>query len=289
MLKIPILFFEQLRPNQWTKNLLIFAAFIFSIQNMKLVDFLNVTFGFFLFSFVAGCVYILNDFVDREVDKQHPEKCNRPMASGKLKPHLAFTFGFALLFSSLYFSYFLNPLFFVVLVIYFLLNIAYSFKLKHVVIIDVLIIASGFVFRAISGALVIHVPFTPWFLLCAMLLALFLAIGKRRHELISLSNSNHLKRKVLGNYSLPLLDQMSNIVTTGTLLTYCLFTFDSGNTIHLMWTIPFVIYGIFRYLYLIHVENKGGKPEQILLQDKHILFTVVLYTISVILILIIFE
>ena len=288
-----ILLLQQLRPKQWVKNGLIFAALIFSFQSFQISELYEllwkVLIGFFIFSFVSGSVYVLNDFMDREADKQHPEKCKRPMASGQLNPYLAIVVGGILLISSLVASWFLNPLFSIVLIIYFCLNVAYSIKLKHVVIIDIMIVASGFVFRAISGALIIKVPFTPWFLLCTMLLALFLAVGKRRHELVLLQNNKAGHRKVLEFYSVPLIDQMISIITAATLLSYSLFTFDSGRTIHLMWTIPFVIYGIFRYLYLIHIEGKGGKPEKVLFQDKPILITVILYVVSVIAILICFE
>ncbi|WP_438350481.1 decaprenyl-phosphate phosphoribosyltransferase [Paenibacillus sp. FA6] len=279
----------QLRPKQWTKNLLIFAALLFSFEKINITTFLDTLLGFFLFSFISGCVYILNDYVDREADRNHPTKKNRPMASGALNPYVALTFGGFLLFASLIISYFQNPLFTVLLIVYFALNVAYSFILKHVVIIDIMVIAAGFVLRAIAGGLVIHVPFTPWFLICTMLLSLFLAIGKRRHELFLLENDKGTHRKVLEKYSFPLLDQLNSIVTTATIISYSLFTFTSGRTIHLMWTIPLVIYGIFRYLYLIHIENKGGSPDKVLFEDKPILVTVILYVVSVVFILAFFE
>lgn len=283
------LLFIQLRPKQWTKNLLIFAALLFSFETMSLSIVMNTFLGFLLFSFISGCVYILNDYVDREADQNHPLKKNRPMASGALNPYVALTFGGFLLLASLIVSYFQNPLFSVLLIVYFVLNVLYSFILKHVVIIDIMVIAAGFVLRAIAGGLVIHVPFTPWFLICTLLLSLFLAIGKRRHELFLLENDKGTHRKVLDKYSLALFDQLNSIVTTATIISYSLFTFTSGRTIHLMWTIPFVIYGIFRYLYLIHVENKGGSPDRVLFEDKHILVTVILYVVSVVCILVIFE
>ena len=186
-------------------------------------------------------------------------------------------------------SFLLNPLFTGLLILYFALNVSYSLALKHVVIIDIMIIAAGFVLRAIAGGLVIRVPLTPWFLICTLLLSLFLAIGKRRHELFLLENDKGAHRKVLDNYSFALLDQLNTIVTTATIISYSLFTFTSGRTIHLMWTIPLVIYGIFRYLYLIHIENKGGSPDRVLFEDKHILITVILYVISVVGILAYFE
>lgn len=287
--QLPMLLFRQLRPKQWTKNLLIFAAPLFSFEVVNPGVLFDTLIGFFLLSFVSGCVYIVNDYADREADRNHPVKKYRPMASGALPPKLAIGFGALLLIASLVISYSLNPLFTVLLVLYFTMNVAYSFRLKHVVIIDIMIIAAGFVLRAIAGGLVIHVPFTPWFLLCTMLLSLFLAIGKRRHELHLLQHDKGSHRKVLDQYSFDLLDQMSSIVTTATIISYSLFTFTSGRTVHLMWTIPLVIYGMFRYLYLIHIEKKGGAPDRVLLEDAHILVTVILYVISVIGILVYFE
>jgi len=287
--QIPLLLLKQLRPKQWTKNLLIFAAPLFSFETINFSSFLDTLIGFFLLSFVSGCVYIVNDYADREADRNHPVKKYRPMASGALPPTLAIVFGVLLLIVSLAVSYLVNPLFTVLLLLYFAINVAYSFRLKHVVIIDIMIIAAGFVLRAIAGGLVIHVPFTPWFLLCTMLLSLFLAIGKRRHELHLLKNDKGSHRKVLEQYSFDLLDQMSSIVTTATIISYSLFTFTSGRTVHLMWTVPFVIYGMFRYLYLIHIEKKGGSPDRVLFEDYHIMCTVILYVISVVGILIYFE
>ncbi|MCM3341465.1 decaprenyl-phosphate phosphoribosyltransferase [Paenibacillus sp. MER TA 81-3] len=283
------LLFTQLRPKQWTKNLLVFAALLFSLKAVDLSAFIRSLAAFFLFSFVSGCVYIINDYADREADRIHPVKKNRPMASGALNPALALWFGGLLLAASLVASYFINPLLTVLLVVYFILNVSYSFKLKHMVILDIMVIASGFVLRAIAGGLAIFVHLTPWFLLCTMLLSLFLAIGKRRHELFLLEDQKGSHRKVLENYSFALLDQLTGIVATATIISYSLFTFTAGRTIYLMWTIPLVIYGIFRYLYLVHIENKGGAPDRMLLEDKHILVTVILYVISVVAILLLFE
>ncbi len=240
-----------------------------------------------LFSFVSGAVYILNDLVDLELDRQHPIKKNRPMASGNLPPAIAVSAGSILLLVSLVTSYYLNTWFGLILTVYFVLNVAYSFYLKNVVIIDVMVIATGFVLRAAGGAYVIDVPMTPWFIICTMLLALFLAISKRRHELtlVEAEGTQGDYRMVLNSYSTRLLDEMNSIVTTATIISYALFTFTSGRTLNLMWTIPLVIYGIFRYLYLIHIENKGGQPDEILLKDKPILITVLLYTVLLIVIL----
>jgi len=286
-MNIILLFIKELRPKQWTKNLLVFAALIFTIPDITVNMVYAALAGFMLFSFVSGAVYILNDLVDLELDRQHPIKKNRPMASGNLPPAIAVSAGSILLLVSLVTSYYLNTWFGLILTVYFVLNVAYSFYLKNVVIIDVMVIATGFVLRAAGGAYVIDVPMTPWFIICTMLLALFLAISKRRHELtlVEAEGTQGDYRVVLNSYSTRLLDEMNSIVTTATIISYALFTFTSGRTLNLMWTIPLVIYGIFRYLYLIHIENKGGQPDEILLKDKPILITVLLYTVLLIVIL----
>ncbi|WP_339170531.1 decaprenyl-phosphate phosphoribosyltransferase [Paenibacillus sp. FSL R5-0341] len=278
-----------LRPKQWTKNLLLFAALLFSFEEIRTETILATLLGFILFSLVAGCVYILNDYVDRDRDRQHPVKKFRPMASGQVNPSHALLFGIILLILSVGTAFMMNPLFGVLCVVYFLLNVSYSFVLKHLVILDMMTIAAGFVLRAIAGGVLIHVPFTPWFLICTMLLSLFLAIGKRRNELTLLEGNTGSHRKVLDNYSITLLDQFNTIVTTATIISYSLFTFTSDRSIHLMWTIPLVIYGMFRYLYLIHMKNQGGSPDRVLFEDKPILITVTLYVISVVTIFAIFE
>ncbi|MEC0206303.1 decaprenyl-phosphate phosphoribosyltransferase [Paenibacillus lautus] len=277
--------FLQLRPKQWTKNLLVFAAFVFSIDKVAVFEVFDVLFAFLLFCTVSGCVYIFNDFMDREADRNHPEKKNRPIASGKLNPYFAILVGSIIVLCSFLAAYLLESLFSLVLVIYFILNLAYSIKLKHVVIIDIMTIATGFVLRALAGGIVIEVDFTPWFLICVFLLSMLLAIGKRRHELILLTDNKESHRKVLQSYSVPLLDQMTNVVVTATITSYSIFTFMSGRTLNLMWTIPIVMYGVFRYLYVVHMHGKGGKPEELLLQDKGILFTVLFYGMAVIVII----
>lgn len=278
-----------LRPKQWTKNLLVFAALIFSIKIVTIDMLVRCLAGFSLFCLVSGCVYVLNDYIDRDADGRHPEKRYRPIASGRLKPERALAFGCLLLLSSLALAFTLDSWFSLLLLGYFIINVAYSIKLKQVVIVDIMVIAFGFVLRAIGGGLVIGTSFTPWFLICIMLLALFLAISKRRHELYLLSENKGEHRKVLEQYSPELLNQLNSIVTTAAIISYSLFTFTSGHTIHLMWTIPLVMYGIFRYLYLIHMQGKGGRPEEILLEDIHILTTVMLFAVMVVIILYYFE
>jgi len=284
-----VAYIRQLRPRQWTKNLLVFAALIFSVKSASVAMLGQAVVAFVLFCLVSSCVYIMNDYTDRESDRLHPEKRHRPMASGAINPHAALFFGCVLLIACIGTAFALGVSFGFTVIVYFAVNVLYSVKLKHVVIFDLLLIASGFVLRAIGGGLAIGVPLTPWFLVCTLLLALFLAIGKRKHELNLLKTNGAAHRKVLAYYSQELLNQLVGIVTTATLISYALFTFTSGHTIHLMWTIVFVLYGIFRYLYLIHMEGKGGRPEKVLLEDKPILLTVVLYAFSVAFILVYME
>lgn len=272
---------EQLRPKQWTKNTLVFAAPLFSMKTIQTEQYMESLAAFVLFCFISSCVYIMNDYLDLAADRTHPLKRHRPMASGRLPVKAALTTGGILLLGSFVAAFLLNSLFGILIVVYFLVNMLYSFKLKHYVIIDIMAVASGFALRAIGGGVVISVPVTPWFLLCIMLLALFLAIGKRRHELImaeQTGNGDH--RKVLQQYSLPLLDQMNGIVTSGSIICYALFTFTSDHPSSLMWTVPIVVYGMFRYLYLIHIRQQGGTPDKLLFEDRHILVTVLAYALS---------
>lgn len=279
-----ISFVQCLRPKQWTKNLLVIAAFLFSLNKISLAAGVDAFIGFLLFCATSGVVYIVNDWFDLEKDRAHPVKKFRPMAAGRIPPNAALLFGLILLGASFAFALSKNLMFGLLLIIYFLMNVAYSAWLKHVVILDIMIIAAGFVMRSVGGGLIIGVQLTPWFLVCTMLLALFLAISKRRHEFISVPDKAS-RRKVLRLYSTQLLDQLISIVTTSTIISYSLFTFTSSGNFHMMWTIPFVMYGIFRYLYLIYMKDEGGSPERIILEDKPILITVVLYGLSVVCIL----
>lgn len=283
--EVALLLIKQLRPRQWSKNLLVFGAILFSVDKMNMAGLLASLTAFILFCLVSGCVYILNDYVDREADRQHPDKAKRPMASGRLNPATALLFGAVLLMLSLTAAFMQNIPFGFLLTAYFVMNVSYSLKLKHVVILDIMIIASGFGMRALGGGLVIGASFTSWFLMCVFFVSLFLAIGKRRHELLLLMHNKNSHRRVLANYSEPLLNQLSGIVTTMTIISYSLYTFVSEHSIYLMWTIPCVIYGMFRYLYLIHVLGKGGKPEELLYEDKGILASLLVFGISVVLIL----
>jgi 4-hydroxybenzoate polyprenyltransferase len=274
-----------LRPKQWTKNLLVFAAAIFSIHFLAINQILLACIGFVLFCFVSSCVYILNDYIDIEKDKLHPTKRYRPMASGRLAPKKGLSGGFCLLAFTLSLALYINKIFFIILLVYFFLNLTYSFFLKNIVILDIMASAGGFVLRAVGGGIIINVHLTPWFLLCTLLLALFLAISKRRHEITLLAEKKASHRAVLNAYNVQLLDLFTAIVTTAALMCYALYTFTSGKPLLLMGTIPLVLYGIFRYLYLVYVENKGGSPETIMLQDRHIQITILIFIVAVILIL----
>jgi 4-hydroxybenzoate polyprenyltransferase len=277
--------FYSLRPKQWTKNLLIFAGILFSQNIFDLFALLNVLAGFFVFCLISGCVYLINDLNDIEEDKIHPVKHQRPIASGMVTVRQAVIAAIILFLFSISVSFMLNLYFGLITLVYFLVINLYTFLLKDIVIIDVLTIALGFVLRAIAGVVIINVYISPWLIICTVLLALFLALGKRRHEISLLQGKADHHRKVLQEYSIPLLDQMITTVTTGTVIAYSLYTFNSNKGVYLMFTIPFVIYGIFRYLYLIHQHDRGGSPEAVLLEDKALLLDVVLWVVVSILIL----
>jgi len=277
-----------MRPAQWTKNLIVFASLIFAQEALQLDLLLKVVFAFLIFCAISGGGYIINDILDLKADINHPKKSKRPLASGKLTVEQGLTAALALIAFSLVFAFLLNRLFGITALAYFLLNLAYSLLLKHIVIVDVMTLAVGFVLRAVAGAVVISVPISPWLLICTILLALFLGLGKRRHELVLLEAGAGHHRQVLKEYSPALLDEMVSVVTASTVMAYCLYTFFSATamkTHYLMLTIPFVLYGIFRYLYIIHQKNEGGSPEVILLTDKPLLIDILLWLMTVFVIL----
>jgi 4-hydroxybenzoate polyprenyltransferase len=280
------LIFKTMRPRQWTKNLLLFAALIFSRNLGNLPMLSDTTIAFIIFCLLSGSVYTLNDLLDLKQDRTHPKKSQRPLASGKLQPPIAIVSGVILVVLSLANAFWLNTNFGFIALAYFVLQIAYSTALKHVVILDVLAVSIGFVLRAIAGAEVINVPISSWLLVCTILLALFLSLGKRRHEIILLEDNAANHRKILFEYSPALLDQMISVVTASTVVAYALYTMSAETinkfqTDNLKYTIPFVLYGIFRYLYLIHQKSEGGSPEKILLNDKPLLINIILYLLTV--------
>ena len=272
-----------MRPKQWTKNLLVFAGYLFTIQNgHNLHSLEKVIAAFGLFCAVSGVTYIFNDSADVEKDRKHPKKCKRPIASGAVSVPVAVTFATVLLICAIYCSFRLDFDFGLAISGYFILTSAYSALLKHIAIVDLLALSAGFVIRAVAGALVIDVKISSWLLACTTLLALFLGLAKRRSELVSLEEGSEAHRSTLGDYSAPMLDQMLNIAASSALMTYILYTFtgDTGSQHPLMMlTIPCVVFGLFRYILLIHNKNAGGSPELVLLEDKPTLINIVIYVI----------
>jgi 4-hydroxybenzoate polyprenyltransferase len=282
--------FKSIRPQQWLKNFFIFAPLIFSENIFNRSMFLQTLLAFAVFCLLSGALYILNDIKDLEEDKLHPIKSKRPLAAGELKKRQAIAAFVILSFISLLLASLVNEEFLWVCLVYFFLQIAYSFALKHVVILDVFIVASGFFLRVIAGAVSIKVQISPWLLICTTLLALFLALSKRRHEICLLDEDAMNHRPILKEYSPYLLDQMISVVTASTVIAYCLYTI-SGETIEkfgtnkLILTVPFVLYGIFRYLYLIHQKAEGGTPETLILKDHPLLLDILLWVVSAALII----
>ena len=275
-------FITGLRPRQWTKNLLVFAGLIFSqgLNDPALVA--RSVFAFVIFCLLSGSVYLINDVMDAERDRAHPQKRFRPVASGRLPTGVALVGAIVLLVGSSVAALYVSRPFGATAVAYAALQIAYSMGLKHVVILDSLIIAGGFVLRALAGVLVLGIELSHWLLLCTILLALFLTFGKRRHELIALEAGAADHRPILSEYSPQLLDQMIAVVTASTLMAYALYTMAPETqarlgTTRLPLTIPFVLYGMFRYLYLVHRKDAGGSPEDVLLRDRPLIFSILLW------------
>lgn len=281
---------KTMRPRQWTKNVLIFAALIFDRQLTPnhIPEILRTLAGFVIFCLVSGLVYIINDILDMEADQYHPQKRFRPIASGELPLNLAQ--GIAIIFVILVFpiSYWLSPAFALVALIYLILNLAYSKWLKHIPLLDVFAIALGFVLRVVAGLTLIKVArFSPWLYMVTTLFSLYLGFGKRRAELAMLADDANAHRRVLDGYTIPLLDQFINIASATTIIAYSLYTFSAPNLPDnhiMMLTIPFVIYGVFRYLYLIQVKHSGGAPEEVLLSDRPLQIAIALWGISILVI-----
>lgn len=281
-----------MRPKQWTKNVFIFAALLFDIKLLDVTYVGRTTLAFILFCILSGSVYLINDLTDIDKDRQHPVKRNRPLPCGKLSKSWAVRAAIVLPIIALSLSFLLQPLFGLTALVYFVIQLFYSFGLKDVVILDVLIIAAGFVLRVAAGSAVAEAErFSPWLYVCITLLALFLALGKRRNELLLLEASALGHRKVLQEYSPQLLDEMVALVTSSTVIAYSLYTFSAENlppNKSMMLTIPFFLYSIFRYLYLIYQKNLGGSPEEILIRDVPFVISNLCWGITVVLILYIF-
>jgi 4-hydroxybenzoate polyprenyltransferase len=280
---------RSMRPKQWAKNVFIFAALVFDGQLFAPDALLQTLAGFGLLCLISSSVYLLNDIADLDADQQHPTKRFRPIASGELPVSIARWLAAAMTVVALTLSFLLRISFGGIVATYFVLNLLYSLWLKHVPILDVLTVSSGFVLRVAAGVSLITVErFSPWLYVCTTLLALLISFGKRRAEILLLAEGANSHRKVLDGYSLPLLDQLVVIVSSSAVMAYSLYTFSAENLPdnHLMMlTIPLVIYGIFRYLYLIHVEGAGGAPEEIFIQDRPLQATVAIWGLISILVI----
>jgi 4-hydroxybenzoate polyprenyltransferase len=281
------------RPRQWIKNGFVFMALLF---DQKLFDWnllARTTLAFILFCMASSAVYIINDLVDIEKDRQHPVKRRRALPSGQLQPWFAVLAAAGIMLVCLPASFWLDVYFGAIVLIYFLLMLAYSFWLKNVVIVDVMVVAFGFVLRVAAGVVVAEAArFSPWLYVCTIFLALFLAIGRRRHELSLLAEGANSHRKILEEYTIGFLDEMNHVVSTGALIAYSLYTFSATNlpgNHAMMLTIPFVIYGLFRYQYLVHVKGEGGAPEMLLYTDRPFLLDLILWGIVVVLIMYVFN
>jgi 4-hydroxybenzoate polyprenyltransferase len=284
------LLLTSLRPEQWTKNLFVFAGVLFGGHLLDMQAMGRAVAAFVVFCALSGVVYIFNDLADRAGDQRHPLKRMRPIASGRLSPTTALVAAVILGLVSLTTAVLLSPMFALLASTYVVLLVTYSLVLKHLVIIDALTIAAGFVLRAAAGAVAVFVPISHWLLVCTTLLALFLVLSKRRHELTLLTDGATTHRPILEEYSPYLLDQMIAVVTASTLVAYSVYatsteTAERLQTTRLGLTIPFVLYGIFRYLYLVHQKRAGGSPADLLLTDRPLLACVGLWALSVALIL----
>jgi 4-hydroxybenzoate polyprenyltransferase len=283
---------KTMRPRQWPKNGFVFVALFFDGKLLQLAYLLHTVAAFVLLCLMSSAVYLMNDLSDIESDRQHPTKCKRPLPAGELSPKVAAVAAVLFAGGSLIAGFWLTPAFGLILLAYLLSQVAYTYWLKNVVLFDVLIVALGFVLRIAAGVVVIDVErFSPWLYLFGGFLALFLVLGKRRHELVLLGDEAGKHRKILQEYNLDLIDRMLGLVTTSVLVFYSLYTFLAeglpGNHT-MMLTIPFLMYGIFRYMYLIHVRHEGGAPEEIALRDRPLQATIVCFALTVFAVLYLF-
>jgi 4-hydroxybenzoate polyprenyltransferase len=278
---------KTMRPRQWIKNGFIFFALIFDRQLFMAEPFLRTVVGFFLFCLVSSAVYLFNDIADVEADRNHPEKKKRPIASGKLPVRVAWISALLLALFAIPFGYWLSPFFALILAAYLVINLLYSRWLKHVSILDVMIISSGFVLRVAAGVALIYPVerFSPWLYMITILFSLYIGLGKRRAELSLLAQGASAHRKVFEGYTIPLLDQYITIVSGMTIIAYSLYTFSAPNLPEnhsMMLTIPFVVYGIFRYLQLIQIGYAAGSPDEVALKDRPLQITVLFWGLAVI-------
>ena len=279
---------KSLRPAQWTKNFFVFAGIIFSLKFFQFPLLVNVSYAFGIFCALSSAIYLINDLRDIEGDRQHPTKKFRPIASGQVALPVAVGLASVLLVLGLAAALLLNAAFALVAFIYVALMVSYSFFLRDIVILDVFSIAAGFVLRAVAGVVVINVELSPWLIICTILLSLFIGFGKRRHELVTLAEAG-AHRKILDEYSPQLLDQLISVAAGSTVMAYALYTLwpetiAKFGTNKLVYSVPFVLYGIFRYLYLIYKKEQGGRPEKILLTDLPLMIDLALWILALMLI-----
>lgn len=276
---------------QWIKNLFVFVPLLFSRHLFDLDYFLIVLGGFIIFCFTSSVVYIINDIIDVEADKFHPVKKNRPIAAGKITKKSAVAAASVLLFIILVSLQFIEFLFSVSAAVYLLLNVLYSFWFKHIVLLDIFSIAAGFMIRVVAGAFIINVEISSWLILTTMFLSLYLAVMKRRSELVVVKDEpNTITRKVLAHYSLNFTDQMATVASAGVIICYALYSVSSRTiavfgTENLIYTTPFVVFGIFRYMYLVYISEKGENATEVMITDIPMLFNTVLYVLTTTLIL----
>ena len=276
---------KSMRPRQWPKNVFVFVPLFFDRKLTDPESLLRTLGAFVFFCLMSSAVYMMNDLVDMEKDRQHPAKKYRPLPAGELIPTVAVIAAVVFALVSLVGGYLLSPILALILLIYLALQIAYTWWLKNVVLVDVLVVASGFILRIGAGVAVIEVErFSPWLYVFSGFLALFLVLGKRRHELVLLGDEGASHRSILSEYNIDLIDRMLGIVTTGAVVAYSLYTFLAEGlppNHAMMLTIPFVLYAIFRWLYLIHVRHEGGAPEDIVLRDRPLQIDIMLWGIVV--------
>lgn len=270
-----------LRPRQWAKNGFLLAGVIFSGLFTNVAALATAVSAFLIFCLISSAGYIYNDIRDREEDRLHPIKCRRPLAAGNVSVAEAKALMALLFLTAVSAGFSLSTSFGVMVLLYFLWSLAYTLWLKRIVLIDLIALSAGFVLRAAAGAVAVGVTISPWLLICTTLLSLFLGLGKRRHELLLLEEEAGQHRAALDDYSTELLNQLLSAVTAATLVSYSVYTFTSGHSLYMMLTIPFVLFGLFRYLYLIYRRDLGGSPEEVLLTDKQLLGDVVLWVLAV--------
>jgi 4-hydroxybenzoate polyprenyltransferase len=279
-----------MRPRQWSKNVIIYAGLVFDGRLFDISLLLATTLVVFCFCLVSSSVYIINDLADIEKDRLHPRKKLRPLPSGALNPRFAAGAGALLAIVGIALAAWLNLWVGLVVFIYLAQNIAYSLYLKHIVLIDVMVLSLGFLLRVLAGVLIADVSnFSPWLYVCITLLSLFLGFGKRRHEITLLQDDAAAHRSSLQEYNLPLLDQIISLVTTSTFVTYTFYSFEAQTALvrdgRLLLTTPFVFFVIVRYLYLIHVQKRGGAPDELIFEDRPLLITGVLWVVSIVILL----